>query len=166
MKRKRILTTMLSCILALSSANVFANEITMYLNGTEIAPLPEQHQGAVVQDGTLYLPLRNVFEAMGAIVEYDNTYEEISGGLGGMDYYTTVGAYKVIINGSVYVLEAPVITINNRALVVPQAIVDCFGAAVDWNAGENRVDITYTPDSETLFTINITNGEGNENEVQ
>ena len=97
----------------------------MYLNGTEIAPLPEQHQGAVVQDGTLYLPLRNVFEAMGAIVEYDNTYEEISGGLGGMDYYTTVGAYKVIINGSVYVLEAPVITINNRALVVPQAIVDC-----------------------------------------
>lgn len=156
---KKLVSIILSMLLILNVTGVFAEEIVMYLNGVEIEPLPEHHQGAVVQNGVLYLPLRNVFEAMGAVVEWDEDYETVSGGAGSMNYKTTVGAYRIIVDGVEYILDEPSIMINDRTLIIPEAVVNCFGADVDWDSENSIVKISYDPESGVISTVDFTDLE-------
>ena len=152
-----------SCI-TLCTSTAFADEITMYLNGTEIAPLEEAHQPAIVQDGILYLPMRNVFEAMGAVVRWSSLGQIISGGMGGMNYETGIGKYVVTVNGEDMEIEAPVLLLNDRTLILPKVVTDCFGADVEWLESDSQVNITYTPENSTIMTIDLTDLEESENE--
>ena len=54
---------------------------------------------ALVHDGTLYIPLRSMFEQMGAAVSYDPASKTATVSKPGAEIVVTVGKPEVIVNG-------------------------------------------------------------------
>ena len=62
---------------------------------------------AFVRDGTIYIPLRSMFEQMGATVSYDPTSKTARVSKPGADVVVTVGKPVVVINGESRPLDVP-----------------------------------------------------------
>lgn len=144
--KNKLLSVFFALILTVNTS-VFADEIKIFLNGQEIPPLPEQHQSAIIKDDILYLPLRNVFEAMGADVIYnsEDDLETVSGGAGIIYYANNIGEQKLYVNGNEYNLGYATIKVNNRVLIIPDALKYIFNANVNYS--NFKVDISYSEDS-------------------
>ena len=153
--KKLLLLVLLVSFLLINATLVYADSIKLYLNGEEIAPLPEDHQEAIYENGVLYLPLRNVFEAIGAQVIYDaEDAEMVYGGMGNIYYINNIGDIKLVTNENEYTLSNKTIIVNNRTLIVKEALNYIFGAEVVCE--NNNVNILYEND-DSIWEVDLSN---------
>lgn len=130
--------TLLSTLSIPSIASA-APEITVTVDGN----LVKFDQPPVIENSRTLVPLRAVFEAMGATVTWDDKTQKITCTLNDNEVTLTVGSTALRINGiSTVTLDTPATVINDRTLVPVRAISEGLGAAVDWNPEKNQVIIT------------------------
>ena len=78
------------------SATDTQKEISLYVNGEKIhSEVPPQ-----IINGTTLVPLRVIFEALGATVEWDNTTKTVSSTLGEEAIKLTIGDSSLYKNGN------------------------------------------------------------------
>lgn len=83
-------------------------------------------------DRTL-VPLRAVFEAMGAEVMWDETTETITAVRDNTTIELTLGDTTLYKNGeAAMTLDVPAKTVNDRTVVPVRAVAESFGAQVGW----------------------------------
>lgn len=104
--------------------------------------LPFAGQGAVQRGGAVLVPLRGIFEKLGAAVKYD----AVTGAITAVKLDTTislkVGDTTGYINGMPRPLTTPA-TIYNGAVLIPLRLVsDAFGATIGWDSQNMIADIT------------------------
>ena len=104
---------------------------------------------AIVNNRT-YLPLRSVFEALGAYVEWDGATQTVFAQKRFDDISMTVNADVYKLNGEEMPMEAPVIIEDGRTLVPVRAAGDALGCKVEWDQ-DSRTVILTTPKSEHDF---------------
>ncbi len=90
---------------------------------------------ALVKDGTLLIPLRSMFEQMGATVSYDPGTKTATVTKPGAEVKVTVGKPEVVINGETRPLDVPPIVYQGAVLVPVRVISEGMGAYVLWVAG-------------------------------
>lgn len=99
----------------------------------------------VQEDGRILIPLRGVFEAMGAKVEYDPTVRGIQiqqeSGKEKNKIEMSVGRRHAWVNGYEHSLDVPVRLQENRVMVPIRFVAEALGAEVDWNRVTNTVNI-------------------------
>ena len=129
------LSIALICPVSASSA------ITVTLNGEKIDC---NHYGseAVIIDGRTLVPLRAIFEALGASVEWDNATRTVTSKLGDTQIKLAVGDNNLYKNGNAVKLDVPASIINNRTMVPARAIAESFGVGVEWDAKTKTVLLT------------------------
>jgi len=141
----------------LSVICVGAQQYDIYLNGNKVEPLTENHQGAINIDGVVYMPLRNIFEAIGASVMYsDEDIPCVSGGMGTIYFSNDIGKTKLVTNAGETDLPFGTMIKNNRSLIVKEGIEFVFGANV--SVSDNRIDISYS-EKEGIDVIDFSNLE-------
>jgi len=93
-------------------------------------------------DGRTLVPLRGIFTAMGAEVNWNPDTLEIEAVRGDTTISLTVGSNVLIRNGQNIQLEVPAIVMDGRTMVPARAIAESFGAEVHWDSGTRTVVIT------------------------
>ena len=120
--------------------------ITVVLNGEWLT----FDQPPIAVDGRTLVPVRAIFEALGAEVEWDPSDQSIfayraSDGAAVLLYLgnTTMGCKPSADAEAVAIqLDVPPMAVNNRTLVPVRAISESFGCTVSWDQANQRVVIT------------------------
>ena len=71
----------------------------------------------MIQNGRTLVPLRKIFESLGATVNYDPYTKRIDAYRDSTDIQLTVGSKKALVNGRSVTIDVPANTINGRTLV-------------------------------------------------
>lgn len=101
-------------------------------------PLSADVQPVIVNSRTL-LPLRAVFEALGATVEWLPERDVIHGTKGATVIDLHLDDTQATVNGQAVKLDVAPVVINSRALVPVRFIAESLGADVQWDAKTNTV---------------------------
>jgi hypothetical protein len=100
---------------------------------------------ALVRGGTVLIPLRSMFEQMGASVSYDPGSKTVTVSKPGSQVQVTVGKPEVVINGESRPLDVPPIIYHGSVLVPVRVISEGMGAYVQWVPDRQIVVVRYIP---------------------
>ncbi len=120
---------------------VFAADVTVTLNG-EVVDCETYGSPATIVEGRTLVPLRAIFEALGATVEWDQVTRTVSSTLGEDAISLAVGSTTLIKNGEDITLDVPAQIINDRTMVPARAIAEAYGVGVEWDAATRTVILT------------------------
>jgi hypothetical protein len=117
-------------------------EINVLYNGNRIS-FGEYGQNPVAENGRTLIPLRSIFETMGADVQWDSATNTVTATRGGDTISLVIGGSTLYKNGqAVATLDVPAKAINGRTMVPVRAIAEAFNATVEWNGNARYVLIT------------------------
>lgn len=91
--------------------------------------------------GRILVPLRGVFEKMGATVAYDESDRMVRATRGDTTVLLTVGSRKARVDGREVALDVPVRVTNGRVLIPLRVISEHLGASVEWDRASRTVAI-------------------------
>jgi hypothetical protein len=96
-------------------------------------------QPPVEHGGRVFVPLRGVFETLGASVVYANGVINATGN--GKTISLKVGSNQAIVNGQTQYLDVAPFMVGGRTLVPLRFVAQALGAGVNWDANTNSVII-------------------------
>lgn len=113
-------------------------EISVYIDGHYV----KFDQAPVIVDGRTLVPLRAIFEALGANISWDGTSRTVTSERWGVVMKMTVGSNVFYLDDKVIELDVPAQIINDRTLVPVRAIAESLNCDVTWDAFTRSVIIT------------------------
>jgi len=127
--------------------------IQVFLDGKEL-----QFSDAVpiIQNGRTLVPLRTIFEAMGATVEWDEATRTVKASTATTTVVLPIGSLAPTVNGLVWNIDVPAQIINSRTLAPLRFVGEALGGLVAWDSTARRVDITSPPKSNNPPVANDT----------
>ncbi|MBQ7794762.1 MAG: hypothetical protein IJ366_09645 [Clostridia bacterium] len=153
MKRLLLLTAVAAT--TLTQAAHADGDISIRFNGN---PLTAEQPPVVVNDRTL-VPVRAVCEAMGLEVGWEPETQGISISGDNTSVKLEIGYHTIDVNGNLDYIEAAPTLINSVTCVPIRAVVEPFGAIVDWD-GSTRTVIIDVPEEENNTSSGIISGSG------
>jgi hypothetical protein len=112
-----------------------ANNITVIVNGQRMS----FDQPPIEQAGRVYVPLRGIFQQLGASVVYQNGTINATGN--GRNVTLHIGSNQATVNGQTQMLSSPPFLQGARTLVPLRFVAQALGATVDWNNNTSTVTI-------------------------
>ncbi|MFM9331688.1 stalk domain-containing protein [Paenibacillus mesotrionivorans] len=111
------------------------------------------------------LPMRNLFELLGASINWEAASQSVTGSKEGKKVSTTVGSTTAIVNGATVVLdEAPIIR-DGYTMVPLRFIAETFGYDVAWDpegmiielnrSGEEKIVSNKIPTTQTVISDKV-----------
>jgi hypothetical protein len=100
---------------------------------------------ALVKNGTIYVPLRSMFEQMGATVTASADGNTVTATKSGATVSVTLNKPEVVINGETRPLDVPPIMYQGILLVPVRVISEGMGAYVQWVPDRRLVVVRYIP---------------------
>ncbi len=127
-----------------SPVHVVLNGASLTFAGTP----PQQIKGSTL------VPMRGIFEALGATVRFDKATQTVYGQKGATAIILPLGALTAIVNGQPQSLPLPAQLINGTTLVPLRFLSEALGASVGWNPATATVTIqTIDPHLASLPTV-------------
>ena len=93
-------------------------------------------EGQIVQ-GRFLVPMRGIFEALGATVHWDGDTRTVTGTKGDISVKLTIDSKITTVNNKKVELDVPATVIEGRTFVPARFISESLGANVEWD-GERR----------------------------
>lgn len=112
--------------------------ITVYLDGEKI----DFDQIPVAEEGRTLVPLRAIFEAIGASVTWDGETNTVTAVKDATEVKLTLDSTTAYKNGEAITLDVPAKAINGRTLVPVRFIADCFDVNTEWVQKDWKVVLT------------------------
>jgi N-acetylmuramoyl-L-alanine amidase len=108
---------------------------------------PPRHQSSVIlngrqlqfevepriENGRTLVPLRAIFEAMGASVEWDESTRTVTAYNSSTTVVLPIGSTNPTVNGKTWLLDVPAKIVNDRTLAPLRFVGEAFGGTVEWN---------------------------------
>lgn len=117
-----------------------AQPITTELNGQRLT----FDQPPVMQQGRVMVPLRGIFENLGANVIYDPANRTIKATGDDRTVELALGQRQALINGRQVYLDVPAATLGGRTMVPLRFVSEALGADVKWMSATKTVAITHS----------------------
>ena len=99
-------------------------------------------QDPVIHEGRTLVPLRAIFEELGAEVDWDGDTQTVTAYKDGITVSMRIGTTNMAVDDKVLVLDVAAMLINGRTLVPARAVSEAFKCKVDWDAQTRTVIIT------------------------
>jgi hypothetical protein len=113
-----------------------AANITVMVNGQQM----NFDQPPIERAGRVFVPLRGIFERLGASVVYQGGVINATGN--GRNISLRIGSTQATVNGQTQYLDVAPFVVGSRTLVPLRFVAQALGAAVDWNQASQSVAIT------------------------
>lgn len=149
MKKKIVLLTML--LLFCFAGTAFAEDVTVKVDGKELP------QKGVIVDGRTMVPIRDIAEAVGLTVVYENYYDiervELKRGdlaVGQMveeDYYIAIPEPEGL-NQKFLKSDVPMQNVNGKLMMPLKVAAEMLNADINWDATNRVASITQKPESQ------------------
>lgn len=137
---KKLCCILLCAFLAFSSFYALAEEeIKVIVSGesVEFDVKPE------IINGRTFVPVRAIFEAMGAKVEWSEATETVTAEKIGQTVELKVGEREAHYGSEKVLMDTAPLIKNGRVLVPARYAAEGFGYLVEWNGGEKTVVISH-----------------------
>ncbi len=121
-----------------------ATPISIYIDGSRLTT----DQAPVVISGRVMLPLRAIFEALDATVNYNQTLQTVTAQKDGTTIVLKLKSRSATINNEAVLLDVPAQSIKGRTMVPVRFVSEALGQQVGWN------------NSTKIVTINSGSGSG------
>ena len=129
---KRLLCFLITLLVLVSGITVLAEEPNIeVLVDSEFLQFTDQPP--VMRNDRVLVPLRAIFEALGARVYYDDETKLITAKRNLTTIELTVGSDKLYVNGVETIIDTPAFVQNGRTLVPVRAVSEALGVTVDWD---------------------------------
>jgi len=124
----------------LFSVPVFAHPpITVYVDGEKL----NFDQPPIIKEDRTLVPMRKIFEALGAEVYWDEPSQSVTAVKGNDVFLLHIGKAELYKNGKVvYTMAVPAQIVNDRTLVPLRAVSESLGAEVAWDGIDYVIDIS------------------------
>ncbi len=130
---KRLLVSIVVCLILISSANA----VDLYVDLTKI----DTDTPPTIVDGRTLVPLRAIFEALGAEVEWDNATRTATGTRGETVVSVQIDSNIAYVNGEAKELDVPAQIINDRTMVPARFVSEAMGCKVTWYQEEKTAAV-------------------------
>ncbi|NPV90901.1 MAG: hypothetical protein HPY50_09025 [Firmicutes bacterium] len=114
---------------SINNAILVISQIPVYLDGQRIY----FETPPVNRDGRLLVPMRKLFEGLGAQVEWDENTRTVSAVKGDTQIQLTIGKRTAKINGYNVSIDTEATIINGRTMVPLRFVSQSLGAKVGWD---------------------------------
>lgn len=115
-----------------------SSQVSVSIDGSE----QEFEQAPVIVNGSTFTPLRAIFEAMGAKVDYEAATRSVTATKGSKTVKLTLDQSTVYVNGKAIQLEEPARLVNGYTLAPARFVGETFGGIVNWDGASRTVTIT------------------------
>ena len=151
---KKLLSLIIAAVMLTAAlpAVYGADDITVNLDGRK---LEFDVQPQIINDRTM-VPMRAIFEALGADVLWDDSTKTVTAEKDGTEIIMNIGYDMMFVNYIPITLDAPPQIMEGRTLVPARAVAESFDCNVTWDSSANAVIITSalqpdaTPEPEDL----------------
>ncbi|KZE81179.1 copper amine oxidase [Paenibacillus elgii] len=99
-------------------------------------------QPPVIVEGSTLVPLRAIFEKLGATIDWNEKEQSVTAKKGTTTVYLKIGDKHVTVGGSAKTLEVPAQIVNGHTMVPVRFIGEALGAEVKWEPSSQTVIIT------------------------
>jgi len=100
---------------------------------------------ALVRNGQIYVPLRSMFEQMGATVSVSADGKTVTAEKSDARVSVTLGKDEVVVNGETRPLDVPPMLYKGIVLVPVRVLSEALGAYVQWVPSRRLVVVRYIP---------------------
>jgi hypothetical protein len=134
-------------------AQVSAPYVHVFVDGRPVGfDVPPQ-----IDNGRVLVPLRGVFERLGATVAWDDRTQTVLAQRGSTYVSLVIGNTRAMIDGRPAAMDVPAMLVGGRTMVPLRFVSQALGATVNWDASTSTVAIassgaaalppsqTYTP---------------------
>jgi competence protein ComEC len=135
-KRFSIVAIILLLVFVLSGSALASP--TVYLDGKQLTFEVQP----VIEDSRTLVPLRAIFEAMGATVSWNSNAQTATAQKGTTSVILPIGSLNPTINGQTRQLDVPGKIVNGRTLAPLRFVGEAFGGNVRWEAATETIYIT------------------------
>ena len=165
-KSNRFLSILITAALAAASFTGAVNsesdkKITVELDGSVI----QFDVNPEIIDGRTMVPLRKIFEEIGALVKWDADTKTVSARKSSKTVTLTINSAEMQIDkgntdeegnavAETITLDVPAQIVSDRTLVPARAISEAFGLNVDWDNDAQKVIITSDSDEDDTWKEN------------
>ncbi len=150
-KSALVLTIILIICLCFGVVSAAENEIAVTVSGENVS----FDASPVIIDGRTYVPVRAIFEAMGASVEWDAASQTVYAEKLGKTVEFTIGEKEAAYNGKKVKMDASALIIDERTFVPARYAAEGFGYVVEWDDRSRTVTILH--DTENMKCYEGTN---------
>lgn len=113
-------------------------EISVTLNGKNV----NFDQPPIIENGRTLVPVRAIFEALGASVEWQQETQTVIAKRDEKSVSLTISSNVMKVGNKEVLLDVPAQIISNRTLVPARAVAEAFNCKVDWDNDTKTVLIT------------------------
>lgn len=135
MKKLAIKLLCLSIALILTCTTVFA--VDLYVDTKKI----ETDTPPTIVDGRTLVPVRAIFESLGATVEWDQATKTATGKRGNTVVVIQIDNTTAYVNDQPVTLDVPAMIINNRTMVPARFISESMNCEVSWYQKSQTVGV-------------------------
>lgn len=125
-----------------TESNVFIEnmngEITVEISGDEVI----FDQEPIIYKSRTMVPMRKIFERLGAKVSWDSNTQTVSGKKGDRTVKVAVGDKTMYVNNKKISLDTAPLILSGRTLVPARAVAEGLGCEVDWDSRYRVVSVT------------------------
>lgn len=112
--------------------------ISLYVNNKKVET---KVMDPIQLDGRVLVPTREVFEAMGAKVTWDNTLKKVTVQYKGNTIVLIINQSVATINGKEVTMDVPGKIINNKVMIPIRFVSEGMGFSVNWDQTSRSVNI-------------------------
>ena len=134
-----------SCLFAPAAASAISVTV-------DDVPLVLDVEPAVVNGRTL-VPMRPIFEALGAEIEWDNASKGITAYKDSKTINLYLNDTLAYINGASYVLDTPVVSIDGRTMVPARFVAESLDCQVFWDNSAKCVSVYTNAEAAQSYTV-------------
>ncbi len=142
-KVKKVSSVMLVIIMIVSAffaTGVYgADEIKVSINDK----LQTYDQMPVIVEGRTLVPMRAIFESLGATVEWVDATKMVTGTKGDTVVKIQIGKNIAIVNGKAQTLDVAAQIVSGRTMVPARFVAESLGCEVGWDADTKTVLIKF-----------------------
>ena len=122
-----------------SAINISGNgdDISVKISGEKV----DFDRDPVLYNDRTMVPMRKIFENLGARVEWDGASQTVTGTKGDRKVRVTVGSKLMYVNSKEITLDTSPIMMSDRTLVPVRAVAEGLGCDVDWIERTSTVEI-------------------------
>ncbi len=99
----------------------------------------------IIENDRTLVPLRAIFEALGAAVDWDGASRTVTSRKGSTTVILSIGSFTPTVNGQVRQLDTAAKIVGDRTLAPLRFVGEAFGSTVGWEESTRIVTITSPP---------------------
>lgn len=132
---KKFIPIFLAALLISTSAS--ADSVTVLLDGEKLECPVEPF----ITEGTTFVPMRAIFEALGASVKWNGTTRTVTSQKSDVKISVTIGSTEAYKNNEAYTLAAAPMITDDYTMVPLRFVSESFGCSVYWDEASQTVTI-------------------------